>query len=582
MLKPMGMGRYSTLAGPPPRAKPRAGRRTGFRLGTAVLLLAPAAAAAQAQPEPEPAPGPATFNVFLRSVPVGFQRTDVRPSADGWVVESRGELLAPFDIRNQVFRVEYDAGLRPVTLRVGGLRGGLPFSLSTTFESGAATSALDENGRLSTFDAAPPRDAVVLLDYFFGGYEALARRLAGTAPGDLIPVFVAPRTVASARVDRVRPQQMETRAGAVIDARVYGVSFLHADGPVAVEVWTDARRRLLRVSIPHAAVDLVRDDTAAVGTRVRALTHAGDERVGVRSEGFGLAATVTVPVDVPRPAAGWPAVLLVSGPGAPDRDGTFSGVPVLGRLAGALADAGFLAARYDRRGTGQSGGRPESAGVEEYAEDARRMVRYLDDRDDVDEDRIAVLGHAEGGWSAALAAARERRADRLVLVGVPGTSGSELVLEQQTAVLDRLNASDRERAEKIRLQRRIIAAVRGEGPWTDVPEPMREQADTLWFRSFLDFDVAGTLRRTRQPLLILHGSRDEHVGAHHAGRLVEHTRRRRRGAPPARRIIVDGIDHRLLAVGPEAAADPAPPGLQISPSVVDTLTTWLNQTPDNR
>jgi pimeloyl-ACP methyl ester carboxylesterase len=288
-------------------------------------------------------------------------------------------------------------------------------------------------------------------------------------------------------------------------------------------------------------------------------------------------------VDRPRPAEGWPAVLLVSGPGAPDRDGTFSGVPVLGQLAVALADAGFLVARYDRRGIGQSGGRPESAGVEEYAEDARTMVRYLDDRDDVDRDRISVVGHAEGGWSAMLAAARERRADNLVLIGVPGTSGSELVLEQQVAVLDRLNAPDRERIDKMRLQRRIVAAVRDEGAWTDVPDAMREQADTMWFRSFLDFDVAGTLRRTRQPLLILHGSRDRHVGVQHADRLVEHARRRRRGAPPAEQITLEGLDHTLLASGPdETTADPGSQVRSISRSAVDTLTTWLNQTRNNR
>ena len=581
MLKTMGMGRYSTPAGPAARVEPRV--RTRPRSPLAVLaLLALAPAMAQAQAELELAPGPATFNVFLRSVPVGFQRTDVRQSADGWIVESRGELAQPLDIRDQVFQVEYDARLHPVALRVAGVRRNLPFSLFTTFEAGAATSELDENGRRSTFDLAPPPDAVVLLDYFFGGYEALARRLADAAPGDEVPVYVAPRTLTRARVERVRAQQMETRAAAVIDARVYGVSFVHADGPVAAEVWTDARHRLLRVSIPHVAVDLVRDDIGAVGTRVRARTHAGDETVSVRSEGFGLAVTVTVPVDRPRPDDGWPAVLLVPGPGAPDRDGTFSGVPVLGQLASALADAGFLVARYDRRGTGRSGGRPESAGVEEYAEDARRMVRYLDDRGDVDRDRITVVGQAEGGWSAMLAAARERRADNLVLVGVPGTSGSELVLEQQAAVLDRLNASDRERADRIRLQRQIVDAVRDEASWEGVPEAMREQADTVWFRSFLEFDVADTLRRTRQPLLILHGSRDGHVGAHHADRLVEHARRRRRGGPP-RQLLLEGLDHRLLAVGPEeTTADPDAQGPSLSRSVVDALTTWLNQTPNDR
>ena len=129
----------------------------------------------------------------------------------------------------------------------------------------------------------------------------------------------------------------------------------------------------------------------------------------------------------------------------------------------------------------------------------------------------------------------------------------------------------------------LSAAVRDEGAWTDVPDAMREQADTMWFRSFLDFDVAGTLRRTRQPLLILHGSGDRHVGVHHADRLVEHARRRRRGAPPAEQITLAGLDHTLLASGPdETTADPGSQVRSISRSAVDTLTTWLNQTRNNR
>ncbi len=578
MLMSMGMGRYSTSAPSAVRASADVARRRGLRLLVlAVLGLTPAPAAAQIALEL--APGPATFSVFLRSSPVGFQRTDVRRNTEtGWIIESRGDLSQPLDIRNQAFRVDYDFWLRPEALRAAGVRQSLPFSLVTTFAADGAAAELDENGQRSTFELAPPPDAVVLLDFFFGGYEALAWRLGTSVPGAEIPVYVAPRTLTRARVDRVGRQHIETRAGAVVEARVHGISFLHDDGVVPVEVWTDARRRLLRVFIPQAAIDLVRDDIAGVGTRVRTVAHAGDETVSVRSEGFGLAATITTPVDRPRPREGWPAVLLVSGPGAPDRDGTFSGVPVLGQLGVALADAGFLVARYDRRGVGRSGGRPESAGVEEYAEDARRMVRYLDDRDDVDRDRITVVGHAEGGWPAMLAAARERRADNLVLIGAPGTSGTELVLEQQSAALDRLNAAEEERNERIRLQRRIVDAVRGEGSWDGVPDAMRRQADTYWFRTFLDFDAADVLRRTRQPLLILHGSRDTHVGAHHAERLTELAGRRRRGAPTPRRTVLEGLDHRLVPAGPDdATAGDTLTAPSISPTVVDTLTTWLDQ-----
>ena len=195
----MCIGRYSTLVWQP-----------GLRVALlAVLGLAPAMA--QSPPGVELAPGEATFNVFLRSAPVGFQQTDVRRSAAGWIIESRGDLSQPLDIRNQTFQVEYDALLRPVSLRVAGVSRNLPFSLVTTFEAGTAASELDENGQRSTFDTAPSPDAVVLVDYFFGGYEALARRLGNAAAGDEIPVYVAPRTLTRARVERLRPQRMETR-----------------------------------------------------------------------------------------------------------------------------------------------------------------------------------------------------------------------------------------------------------------------------------------------------------------------------------------------------------------------------------
>ena len=61
--------------------------------------------------------------------------------------------------------------------------------------------------------------------------------------------------------------------------------------------------------------------------------------------------------------------MLVAGSGPVDRDETVAGIPIFGQLASALADAGYLVVRYDKRGVGQSGGRPESATLSDYAED---------------------------------------------------------------------------------------------------------------------------------------------------------------------------------------------------------------------
>ena len=540
----------------------------------AILLLTGSPTAAQ--PPIEVTPGAATFNVFVRSTPIGFEQIEVARGPNGWNIRSRGDLSQPIDLQNRFFEVEYDEQWRPQMLTIDGVRANIPFSVRTTFDANGATTELEEGGqRFSVTNPVPP-DAVVLPDYFFAAYEALAFRLAGAEPGDEIPVYVGPPSVTRARIDQVLSQQIDT-GSSVFDARVHRLSFQNAGGPLTVEVWTDPDHRLVRVLIPDAALDVAREDIVAAGARVRQVTHPGDEDVRVRAEGFALAATVTTPVGHPRPASGWPAVLLV--PGAGDRDGTLSGVSVLGQIAGALADTGFLVARYDARGVGQSGGRRESADVEAYADDARKMVRYLDDRDDVDRDRITVLGHAEGGWIAMIVAARERRADNLVLVGTPGTTGAELVMEQQRALLDRLGASQTERAEKIALQQRIHDAMLDNGSWDGVPDAMRRQADTPWFRDFLDFDPADTVRRTRQPILILRGSLDREVGPHHAERLEELARARGRDRS-VERLTLEGLDHLLVETGPRAVTDyDELRNRSISPSFVNALRDWLESIP---
>ena len=537
----------------------------------AILLLT--GAPAVAQPPVEVPPGPATFTVFVRSTPVGFEQIEVTRTPDGWIIQSRGDLSQPIALQNRFFEVVYDEQWNPQTLTIDGVRANVPFTVKTTFDANGATTELEEGGRQFSNTIAVPPGAVPLPDYYFAAYQALASRLAGTDPGDEIPVYLLPNRVTRARVDQILSQQIDI-VSAVIEARVYRLTLLNADGPLSVDVWTDPGHRLVRVVIPEVALDAAREDIVAVGARVRQVSHAGDEDAQIRAEGFALAATVTTPVDHPRPSSGWPAVLLV--PNTGDRDGNVTGVPVLGQIAGALADNGFLVARYDARGAGQSGGRQESADVEAYADDARVMVRYLDDRDDVDRDRITVLGYAEGGWIAAVVARRERRADTLVLVGTPGTTGAELVMEQQRTLLDRLGASETERAEKIGLQQRIHEAVLEDGSWDGVPEAMRRQADTPWFRDFLEFDPADAIRRTRQPILILRGSADSEIGPHHADRLEELARARE--DRPVERVTLEGLDHLLTETGPTAVTDYDDlRNRSISPVFVDTLIDWLGR-----
>src|SRR5581483_10042083 len=185
-------------------------------------------------------------------------------------------------------------------------------------------------------------------------------------------------------------------------------------------------------------------------------SRPNDEQIKIPANGFSLVATVSKPAEA---AARMPAVILVGGSGATDRDETVFNVPIFGQLADALADGGFLVVRYDKRGIGQSGGRAEAATLADYAEDARAAVRYIAERKDVDRKRLALVGHSEGGSVAMLAASKEKEIDALVLVDTIGVTGAELNLEQVKHALARSDKPEPERQSTIELQKKIQQAV---------------------------------------------------------------------------------------------------------------------------
>ncbi len=547
--------------------------RLRLRLALTAGLALAAAGAAEAQPAAEPATGAATFNIFLRSTPIGVEQTVVSRSADGWLIRSTGQLAAPIDHRILVFEAAYDDAWRPQRLTIESTRGGTPLAARTTFAAGRADSELVEGTRRINRADPVAADSVVLPDLVFAAYEALAVRLAGAAAGDEIPIYVAPRGQITARVDSITTQEVRT-AERTLTAAIHRLTFNDAQLRTA-EVWSDERRRLLRVSLPALALEIARQDVVRVSSRVGGTHLPGDEVVRVGASGFSLAATVTTPVGRDAPPAGWPAVVLVPGATSADRDGTLFGVPILAQLAAALSEAGYLVVRFDPRGVGQSGGRPESARLRDYAEDVRDLVRYLRDRrDDTDRDRIAAVGHDEGGWIALAAAARERRIGAVALLAAPGVTGEELVLERQRAELTRIAAAPAERRERVALQRRLHAALVRDGSWEGIPDDLRRQADTPWFRSLLRYDPRESIRRMRQPILVLHGELDRQVPAHHAERLAELVRDRGRSTVDV--VPVAGVNHLLVpAVTGDVAEYDTLPDKQVAPRVAEALIAWI-------
>ena len=530
------------------------------------------------QEQPTPAPGEAVFTIFVRSVPVGVERVGVTHTDEGWRIESIGQIGPPVDLNIRAFRIDYDREWRPVRLDIDGARNADQYTVSTTFADGSATSEIQQGEELASATHAVTPDAVVLPDFFFGAYEALAARLHAIGEGESIPVYVAPRAEITASVRGVRRQPIQT-GQMQLSALIYRTEMHYDTQRLEADVWVDANHRLLRVNFPLLQLDVARQDMALVSTRVTAGGDADETDVRVPARGFSLAASVTAPTGHERPPRGWPAVVLVPGTGLVDRDENLAGVPIYAELSASLSEAGYLVLRYDKRGMGQSGGRAESANLDSYADDVLAAFRYLERRDDVDRDRIIVTAHGEGSWIALQAAARENDIAAVALLAAPGTPGAELVLEQQQIRLEEFETPQAEREQQIALQERIVAAVLGDGEWDDVPQSMRQRADTPWFRSFLEFDPAQVVRRTRQPVLLVHGKLDRQIPIEHVDRLEQLMEARRRREATLEVVRLPGVDHRLLDAS-AGAIDRYNQLLErrISTAVTAALADWMGRT----
>jgi pimeloyl-ACP methyl ester carboxylesterase len=262
------------------------------------------------------------------------------------------------------------------------------------------------------------------------------------------------------------------------------------------------------------------------------------EDVTYRNDAAGvrLAGTLT------RPSTGgpFPAVVLITGSGAEDRDETvFNHKPFL-VLADALTRRGIAVLRSDDRGVGGSDRGPAGATSKDFAGDVAAAVAYLETRPDIDRRHIGLIGHSEGGLIAPMVAASSPDVAFIVLMAGPGVPGDQTMYLQAAALARAQGASEALIAWDRSVRQRIYDEVKSETDGkpnaaarqallVDVPtlpgvmsEAAARQAtatilagaSTPWFRFMLAYDPRPTLERVRCPVLAINGERDTQVIAH--------------------------------------------------------------------
>ncbi|HEY7291326.1 MAG TPA: alpha/beta fold hydrolase [Vicinamibacterales bacterium] len=518
------------------------------------------------------------LTIFVKNMPIGTEQVNLTRTADGWTISSTGRLAPPVDSIARRLEVRYTQDWRPREFMFDGTARGSAQTIHTVVDGTTATSDVTTAGEHSQkTDTIDANAVLVLTNTFFGPFEAVAARLRTAAVGSDIPAFAVPTASFAIRVGETHAEQIQTTAR-LISARRTEIKLVLPGAALDGNIWTDEAGRFIRLSIPIQSLEVVREDVASVAARSVAISRANDESIRIPANGFVLAGTLSRPTEAPPAGGRLPAVVLVGGSGPTDRDETIAGIPILGQIADAIAGAGFMVVRYDKRGIGQSGGRSESAGLADYSEDVRAAVKFLSDRKDVDPKRIAVIGHSEGGAVAMIAASKDKRIAAVGLLATNGVSGAELVLAQQTHALDRLQLSPEERQAKIDLQKRIHEAVLTGKGWDQVPPELRKPVDTPEFQSILSNDPAKVMPDVRQPILIVQGELDKTVDPSNADRL-DALAKKRKNQPPVEVAKIPGVNHLLVpAKTGETDEYGSLPDKHVSTAVTQALVEWLKKT----
>ena len=256
-----------------------------------------------------------------------------------------------------------------------------------------------------------------------------------------------------------------------------------------------------------------------------------EEEVSYAGRGVKLAGTLTLPRGKPP----YPAVLLLTGSGAQDRNEALMGHRPFLVLADALTRRGIAVLRMDDRGVGGSTGSVMESTEDDFAADALAGVAYLKTRPQVDAARIGLVGHSEGGLVAALAAWRSRDVAFIVMMAGPGIPGDQIMLRQVETAVKGAGLSSERVHDSVAMQRKIMEIVLHEKDNAAAVEKMRQALSKVlevmpeparaakerelgvitspWYRSFIAADPRAALARVHVPVLALNGELDTQVGA---------------------------------------------------------------------
>jgi uncharacterized protein len=307
-----------------------------------------------------------------------------------------------------------------------------------------------------------------------------------------------------------------------------------------------------------------------------------------RESGIKLSGTLTFP----ESGGPFPAVVLISGSGAQDRNEELMGHKPFLVLSDYLTRHGIAVLRFDDRGVGGSTTGSSGDTTDNFAIDVMGGTSYLKTRKEIDSKNIGLIGHSEGGMIAPLVAAKSSDIAFIVMMAGTGVPGED-ILKLQGELIMRANGAPEEMIkENARVQKVMLDIIKTTTDKEIAKEKIREALSDLgpgkldaiqtqlyttmspWMRFFINFDPKTALEKVKCPVLALNGEKDLQVSP--AQNLPEIEKALIAGKNKDYKIIeLPGLNHLFQTCKTGSVAEYAQIEETISPNVLELITSWI-------
>lgn len=198
-------------------------------------------------------------------------------------------------------------------------------------------------------------------------------------------------------------------------------------------------------------------------------------------------------------------------------------------LAQVLPPCGVAVFLFDRRGSGKSTGKFETASFFDLAADMQASIDILKLRSDIDTKQIGLWGMSQGGWIAPLTAVKSADVAFVAAISAAGVSPAEQMSYSAEFELREKGFSDKAISQMLKLRGLVDDYFRGSAKRAELQEKLNVYRNEAWFSlayldgplpenpttekwyQEMDFDPIPSIQNIDVPVLLLYGERDPWV-----------------------------------------------------------------------